>query len=175
MTTQDDRAKAAREHRGRSYIDPRLWARDACLGSSRDVWGRWTTDPGGKNGPGRRRAGRFVQSGRTAFFPVPVRRASTSGRTVSFFPELNEPARRRLRQHLLRRLHPRNILGEALFEDGHGCLKDGAISLDSWLAAFKLGTRTAATFSRKSSMDMVSAFPVDGRPLLARWILASLR
>ena len=81
----------------------------------------------------------------------------------------------RLRQHLLRRLRPRNILGEALFEDDHGCLKDGAISLDSWLAAIELGTRTAAMFSRKSSMDMVSAFPVDGRPLLARWILASLR
>lgn len=53
----------------------------------------WTTEPEGKDGPGRRQAGRFVQSGRTAFFPVPVLRTSTSGRTVSFFPELNEPAR----------------------------------------------------------------------------------
>ena len=57
--------------------------------SVRDV----DTDPGGKNGPGRRRAGRFVQSGRTSFFPVPVLRTSTTGRTVSLFPELNEPAR----------------------------------------------------------------------------------
>ena len=44
----------------------------------------WTTEPEGKDGPGRRQAGRFVQSGRTAFFPVPVLRTSTSGRTVSF-------------------------------------------------------------------------------------------
>ena len=95
MTTQDDRAKAARERRSRSYIDRRLRARDACLGSSRDVWGMWTTDPGGENGPGRRRAGRFVQSGRTSFFPVPVLRTSTSGRTVSFLvkpsPKPTEP------------------------------------------------------------------------------------
>ncbi len=38
----------------------------------------------GKNGPSRRRAGRFVQSGRTTFFPVPVLRTSTTGRTVTF-------------------------------------------------------------------------------------------
>ncbi len=44
----------------------------------------WTTEPEGKDGPGRRQAGRFVQSGRTTFFPVPVLWTSTSGRTVSF-------------------------------------------------------------------------------------------
>ena len=40
-------------------------------------------------------AGRFVhlQSGRPVFFPVPVLRTSTTGRTFTFFPELNEPAR----------------------------------------------------------------------------------
>jgi hypothetical protein len=37
--------------------------------------------PGGYNGPGRRRAGLFVQSGRTLNFPVPVLRTSTTGRT----------------------------------------------------------------------------------------------
>ena len=53
----------------------------------------WTTETVDLNGPDRRRAGRFVQSGRTSFFPVPVLRTSTTGRTVTFFPELNEPAR----------------------------------------------------------------------------------
>ena len=38
------------------------------------------------NGLDRRRAARgwFVQSGRTSFFPVPVLRTSTTGRTVMF-------------------------------------------------------------------------------------------
>ena len=53
----------------------------------------WTTETVDLNGPDRRRAGQFVQSGRTSFFPVPVLRTSTTGRTVTFFPELNEPAR----------------------------------------------------------------------------------
>ena len=66
----------------------------------------WTTDPGGRNGPARRRAGRFVQSGRTAFFPVPVLRTSTTGRTVSFFriertgPPGGVPARSLIRVHI---------------------------------------------------------------------------
>ena len=49
-------------------------------GNMRDV----DNGPGGENGPGRRRAGRFVQSGRTAFFPVPVLRTFTTGRTDTF-------------------------------------------------------------------------------------------
>jgi hypothetical protein len=62
----------------------------------------WTTDREDITGraastrtwdSGRRQAGRFVQSGRTAFCPVPVLRTSTTGRTVTFFPELSEPAR----------------------------------------------------------------------------------
>ena len=44
----------------------------------------WTTETVDLNGPDRRRAGRFVQSGRTSFFPVPVLRTSTTGRTVTF-------------------------------------------------------------------------------------------
>jgi hypothetical protein len=39
-------------------------------------------EPKGENGPGRGRAGRYVQSGRTTFRPVPVLRTSTTGRTV---------------------------------------------------------------------------------------------
>ena len=53
----------------------------------------WATETVDLNGPRRRRAGSFVQSGRTSFFPVPVLRSSTTGRTVTFFPELNESAR----------------------------------------------------------------------------------
>ncbi len=41
---------------------------------SRDV----DNGPGGLSGPGRRRAGRFVQSGKATFFPVPVLRTSES-------------------------------------------------------------------------------------------------
>ncbi len=63
----------------------RWWTREARLGSGREC-GDVDNGPGGYNGPGRRRrAGRFVQSGRTAFFPVPVLRTSTTGRTVTFF------------------------------------------------------------------------------------------
>ena len=56
------------------------------------------------NGPDRRRSGRFVQSGRTTFFPVPVLLTSTTGRTDTFFqvPELNEPARRSARPAAVR-------------------------------------------------------------------------
>lgn len=48
---------------------------------------------GGLTRAGPPPVGRFVQSGRTTFFPVPVLRTSTTGRTITFFPELNEPAR----------------------------------------------------------------------------------
>ena len=51
------------------------------------------TDKGRNERAGPPPVGRFVQSGRTSFFPVPVLRTSTTGRTVTFFPELNEPAR----------------------------------------------------------------------------------
>jgi hypothetical protein len=54
-------------------------------GNVRDV----DNGPGGENGPGRRRAGRFVQSGSTTFFPVPVLRTSTTGRTVTFIARLS--------------------------------------------------------------------------------------
>jgi len=74
------------------YNRERWGAREARLGSSRESEG-CGREPGGLSGPGRRRAGRFVQSGRTTFFPVPVLRTSTTGRTDTFFPELNEPAR----------------------------------------------------------------------------------
>ena len=41
----------------------------------------WTAETVDLNGPDRRRAGRFVPSGRTSSFTVPVPRTSTSGRT----------------------------------------------------------------------------------------------
>ena len=48
----------------------------------------WTTETVDLNWPDRRRAGQFVQSGRTSFFPVPVLRTSTTGRTVTFVFEV---------------------------------------------------------------------------------------
>ena len=65
------------------YNRERWGAREARLGSSRESEG-CGREPGGLSGPGRRRAGRFVQSGRTTFFPVPVLRTSTTGRTDTF-------------------------------------------------------------------------------------------
>ena len=47
----------------------------------------WTAETVDLNGPDRRRAGRFVQSGRTSFLPVPVLRTSTTGRTVTFLSD----------------------------------------------------------------------------------------
>ena len=60
----------------------------------RGVGGMWTTETVELNGPDRRRECRFVQSGRTLLFPV-LRpgRTSATGITVTFFPELSEPAR----------------------------------------------------------------------------------
>ena len=45
----------------------------------------WTTETVNLIGPDRSRAGRFVQSGKTSFFPVPVLRNSTTGKAVMFF------------------------------------------------------------------------------------------
>ncbi len=42
------------------------------------------TEKGGMTRAGPPPVGRFVQSGSTAFFPVPVLRTSTSGRTILF-------------------------------------------------------------------------------------------
>jgi len=61
----------------------------ARAGSVRDV----DTGTGRNERAGPPPVGRFVQSGRTSFFPVTALRAFTTGRTVTFFPELNEPAR----------------------------------------------------------------------------------
>ena len=44
----------------------------------------WTMETVDLNEQDRRRAGWFVQSGRTSFFLVPVLQTSTTGRTVTF-------------------------------------------------------------------------------------------
>ena len=63
------------------------------FGSGPGEKGQRTVTRTGRTETGRTAVGLFVQFGRTTFFPVPVLRTFTTGRTVSFFPELNEQAR----------------------------------------------------------------------------------